>query len=111
MFTAFLPYYIIKYLFQQGAGPSATSKKDVEDLVNALVGGRSGLDSGELTPSSSIPGTPAFGHTVNLPGHSALSLSGSGRVSRQSDQQERLSVGNTTMVGSSHAATDNVIER
>lgn len=79
--------------------------------MNALVGGRSGVDSGDLTPSSSVPGTPAFGHTVNLPPYAGLSMSGSGRVSRQSDVQDRASVGQSTMVGSSNSATDHVIER
>ncbi|KAF8159787.1 WD40-repeat-containing domain protein [Crassisporium funariophilum] len=93
--------------------PAALSnpRRDVDDLVNALVGSRSGMDSGELTPSSSMPGTPAMGHHISLPVHAALSMSGSGRASRQSDfQPERLSLGNT-YVGSSNSATDNVIER
>ncbi|KAH9479663.1 Cytoplasmic dynein 1 intermediate chain 1 [Psilocybe cubensis] len=95
------------------AGPSA-SKKDVDDLVNALVGGRSGLDSGELTPSSSMPGTPSVGRHISLPGIvSGISpRSGSGRASRQSDFAERLSAeGSVAVPGSSNAATDNVIER
>ncbi|KAF8199142.1 cytoplasmic dynein intermediate chain [Pholiota molesta] len=96
----------------QSAGPSTTSKREVDEILNTLLntGPRNGLDSGDLTPSSSVPGTPAFGHTVNLPAHSALS-SASGRASRQSDVAERLSVGQSTMVGSSNSATDHVIER
>ncbi|KDR67965.1 hypothetical protein GALMADRAFT_272810 [Galerina marginata CBS 339.88] len=95
------------------ASPSAT-KKDVDDLVNSLVGGRIGVDSGDLTPASSIPGTPAVGHHINLPGPSGgvgASVSGSGRVSRQSDFQERLSGGSSNFPGLSNAATDHVIER
>ncbi|KAF8972644.1 cytoplasmic dynein intermediate chain [Flammula alnicola] len=87
---------------------TSTSKKDIDELLNGLVPPRSGLDSGELTPSSSVPGTPAMGHTVNLPALAGISLSSSGRASRQSDIQERLSIGN---VGSVNSATDNVIER
>ena len=69
------------------------------------------MDSGELTPSSSVPGTPAIGPTINLPAHSALSLSGSGRASRQSDfasDRASLPVG---LGGSTNSATDHVIER
>ncbi|PPQ79682.1 hypothetical protein CVT25_003256 [Psilocybe cyanescens] len=98
---------------EQVAGPS-TSKKDVDDLVNALVGTRTGLDSGEMTPSSSMPGTPSLGHHITLPGiASGISpRSGSGRASRQSDFTDRLSGGGSIAVpGSSNAATDNVIER
>ena len=82
-------------------------------MVNALVGNQSGRDSGgELTPASSIPGTPALaGHTINLPAHSALSLSGSGRVSRQSDfASDRASLP-VNLGGSTNSATDHVIER
>lgn len=69
------------------------------------------MDSGELTPSSSMPGTPAVGHTISLPAHSALSLSGSGRASRQSDfASERASLP-TNLGGSTNSATDHVIER
>lgn len=83
-------------------------------MVNALlVGNPSGRDSnGELTPASSVPGTPAMaGHTINLPAHSVLSLSGSGRVSRQSDfASDRASLP-VNLGGSSNSATDHVIER
>lgn len=95
-----------------GTGPSNPNKRDVDDLVNALVGTRVGIDSGELTPSSSVPGTPSMGQVVNLPVQSSLSASGSGRVSRQSDFHERTSAGATsTLIGSHNSATDHVIER
>ncbi|KAF9462959.1 dynein intermediate chain [Collybia nuda] len=94
------------------AGPTPV-RKDLDDLVNALVGSpsRGGLDSGDLTPASSIPGTPSLGHNIGLPGPSALSMSGSGRASRQSDfSADRVSLG-TTLAQSSNSATDHVIER
>ncbi|KAF9477779.1 cytoplasmic dynein intermediate chain [Pholiota conissans] len=95
----------------QGTGPSTSSRRDVDEIINAVLPGhRSGLDSGDLTPSS-VPGTPAFGHTVNLPAHNASGLSSSGRVSRSSDVADRMSVGQSTMVGSMNSGTDNVIER
>lgn len=74
---------------------------------DSMAANRSGIDSGDLTPSSSAPGTPAFGHTTNLGG---LGLSGVRASSRQSDGQELLSVGSTA-VGSSNAATDHVVDR
>lgn len=80
--------------------------------MNSLVGSssRSGLDSGDLTPSS-IPGTPAQGQTTGLPGPSTLSMSGSGRASRQSDfSSERVNVG-TAPIQSNNSATDHVVER
>jgi dynein intermediate chain len=73
-------------------------------------GGKSGLDSGDLTPLS-IPGSPSIGQVSALPGQSALSLSGSGRASRQSDLQERVSIGASTLAGLSNSGTDHVIER
>lgn len=85
-------------------------RRDLDDLVNSLVGNpnRGGLDSGDLTPLS-VPSTPAMGHPIGLPGPSALSMSGSGRASRQSDfSSERISV---TLAQSSNSATDHVIER
>ena len=65
-----------------------------------------------MTPASSIPGTPAMaGHTINLPVHSTLSLSGSGRASRQSDfASDRASLP-LNLGGSTNSATDHVIER
>ncbi|EAU90208.2 dynein intermediate chain [Coprinopsis cinerea okayama7 len=92
------------------AAASPAKQRDVEDLVNMLVGSprRSGRTSGDLTPSESIPGTPALSHTIQLPGPSGLS--GSGRVSRQSDfASERVFSGAGTQSVSSNA-TDNVME-
>jgi dynein intermediate chain len=89
-------------------------RKDLDDLVNALVGSpsRGGLDSGDLTPASSIPGTPSLGHNIGLPGPSALSMSGSGRASRQSDfSADRVSLGTTLVGQSSNSATEHIIER
>ncbi|KAF8899594.1 dynein intermediate chain [Gymnopilus junonius] len=94
------------------AGPS---NKDVEDLVDTIIGTRSGIASNDLTPSSSIPGTPVTaGQHISLPNYSSgisSGLSASGRASRQSDFQERLSGGSSNFPGLSNAATDNVIER
>ncbi|KIJ62044.1 hypothetical protein HYDPIDRAFT_30860 [Hydnomerulius pinastri MD-312] len=92
--------------------PSTAARRDVDDLVHALVGGsRGGFDSGgDITPSSSLPGTPPRQNTLL---YSSSTLSPSGRVSRQSDvgsASERISLG-TTMVGSANAATDHVVER
>ncbi|TFK51665.1 WD40 repeat-like protein [Heliocybe sulcata] len=84
-----------------------TVRRDVDDLVNSLLGGRRGIDSaGDLTPSSSVPGTPSIGQGSSLAGPSALS----GRLSRQSQSDfgsEALSLGTTL----AHSATDNVMER
>lgn len=89
---------------------SVTLRRDIDDLVNALVGGRpqTGVDSSDFTPSSSIPGTPAMGHPSSLPVQTTF---GSGRVSRQSDFHERASVAASTLVGTTSSATDHVIER
>jgi hypothetical protein len=82
-------------------------RRDVDDLVNSLVGSPSrgtlgpGFDSGDLTPLS-IPGTPA-------PPGISLPAIGSGRVSRQSDfSSERFS---NPLSHSTSSATDHVIER
>lgn len=97
---------------RQSTGPSP-HRKDVEDLVNLLVGGSSssrglGQDSADLTPLSSIPGTPS-GHNTGLPGPSGLSVSG--RASRQSDVfSDRVSPG-TTLAQSTNSGTDHVIDR
>ncbi|KAH7926434.1 WD40 repeat-like protein [Leucogyrophana mollusca] len=88
------------------AGPSNAARRDVDDLVFALVGGRGGMDSGgDLTPSSSLPSTPP------RPTSNSLMLSVSGRASRQSDVgSDRVSLG-TTMVASVNGATEHVVER
>lgn len=92
----------------QAAGTSTAARRDVDELVNALVGNR-GLDSGgDVTPSSSMPGTP--------PRQSALfygtsSLSPSGRISRQSDGgSDKNSLG-AAMMGTANSGTDHVMER
>jgi dynein intermediate chain len=84
---------------QTEPGPSSIARRDVDDLVNQLVGSRGGLDTGgDVTPSSSLPNTPPRPSTNLLHGSA---LSPSGRVSRQSDvgsDRDRVSMG-TTMVG------------
>ncbi|KAK1215473.1 hypothetical protein PQX77_021907 [Marasmius sp. AFHP31] len=84
------------------SGPSTPKKShDIDDFVKSILREPRGTDSGgDITPSSSVPGTPSIGQH-GLPNISSLS---SGRVSRQSD---RMSLG-TTLASS---ATDNVIER
>ncbi|KAG6895805.1 hypothetical protein C0992_012357 [Termitomyces sp. T32_za158] len=88
------------------AGPTPV-RRDLDDLVNSLVGSpsRGSRESGDRSPS--IPGTPSIGNLVGLPGPSALSMSGSGRASRQSDFS--TSIGPTLNQPSS--STDHVIER
>ncbi|EMD38886.1 hypothetical protein CERSUDRAFT_112611 [Gelatoporia subvermispora B] len=90
-------------------GPSIV-RRDVDDLVNSLIGTASrAVDSAAGSPGSSVPGTPSLGQTSSLPGPSALSLSG--RLSRQSDAvSDRVSVG-TTFVQSTNGATENVVDR
>ncbi|PPQ63385.1 hypothetical protein CVT24_005650 [Panaeolus cyanescens] len=93
--------------------PPSTSRREIDALVNDLVGNRNGIDSADLTPSSSAPGTPAVGHGISLPGSSGLSLSNSGRA------QSRLSDVNITTSGlgigvgtnTSSSTTDHGIER
>ncbi|KAG6850761.1 hypothetical protein H0H93_008799 [Arthromyces matolae] len=83
-------------------------KAHLDELVNSLVGtpSRGSREStGERSPS--IPGTPSLGNTIGLPGPSILSISGSGRASRQSDFS--ASVGPQQAQPSS--STDHVIER
>ncbi|KAK7062570.1 hypothetical protein VNI00_000058 [Paramarasmius palmivorus] len=83
---------------EPGAVPSTPKKTtitpDFNEYVNELLGDRG---SGEITPSSSVPGTPS----LKQPGLPSL---GSGRVSRQSD---RISVGTTLVTN----ATESVIDR
>ncbi|KAK7445441.1 hypothetical protein VKT23_014860 [Stygiomarasmius scandens] len=98
-------------------GPSTPRRAgpgEVDDFVNSILresrGPSAGLDSGDLTPSSSLPGTPLLGQST-LP-HSHSIGNGSGRVSRQSDiGSDRISFGGTTLGGVSNSATDSVIER
>ena len=69
----------------------------------------SGLTSFENSPVTSTPGTPAANHTVSLPGPSTLSISSSGRVSRQSDvsTSDRYTSSSTQ----AQSATEHVIDR
>ncbi|KAI0319633.1 WD40 repeat-like protein [Amylostereum chailletii] len=90
------------------------SRRDVNSLVTDILGERSGTRTPDIgTPTSSVPGTPALGHALDLPGPSSLRLSGlggsgSGRLSRTSDVgSDRFSLG-TTLVQS---GTDNAMER
>jgi dynein intermediate chain len=104
-------FEISHYSHKYGIQIPSTSRRDIDDLVNALVGGtrsHTGVDSSDFTPSSSIPGTPAMGHTASLPVHTTF---GSGRASRLSDSHERTSVATSTLVGTTSSATDHVIER
>ncbi|KAG6868069.1 hypothetical protein C0993_007802 [Termitomyces sp. T159_Od127] len=89
------------------AGPTPV-RRDLDDLVNSLVGSpsRGSRESGG-DRSPSIPGTPSMGNMIGLAGPSALSMSGSGRASRQSDFS--TSIGPTPNQPSS--STDHVIER
>jgi dynein intermediate chain len=76
--------------------------------VDELLGSRSDA-GGDLTPSSSVPGTPQLGGGNQLLAAVRASASSlSGRVSRQSEFSA-LSLG-TTLAGTS-AGTDNVIDR
>ncbi|KAL4072982.1 WD40-repeat-containing domain protein [Scleroderma yunnanense] len=92
----------------EAGSTSNAARRDVDELVNALVGNR-GLDSGgDITPSSSMPGTPPRQSTLF---YGTSTLSPSGRVSRQSDAgSDKNSLG-TTMIGTANSGTDHVIER
>ncbi|KAJ3576461.1 hypothetical protein NP233_g419 [Leucocoprinus birnbaumii] len=88
-------------------GPSP--RRDVSDLVDSLLGGsrRGGPDSfGDLTPSPSIPGTPAFGHPASISGVSAL-----GMPPRTSSRQSDLTSDRGTNAGQMSSGTDHVVER
>ncbi|KAF9564282.1 dynein intermediate chain [Agrocybe pediades] len=93
------------------APPPSTIRSGVFDYVDSIIGKPTLSDNGEFTPSSSMPGTPSgVRHHVDLPGPSiGLPTTGSGRVSRQSE--ERLSGGSSNFPGLSNAGTDNVIDR
>jgi dynein intermediate chain, cytosolic len=98
----------LTFLRQQSVG-APVPRRDVDDLVASLVGsaGRGGVDSDDLTPGSSIPGSPSLSHATGLPGQSLLTLSG--RASRQSDgaSSERV----VQPVQSANSATDHVVDR
>ncbi|GAW05764.1 dynein intermediate chain [Lentinula edodes] len=93
---------------ETSAGSFTPRNNDVDDLLSSILresrgpGARNGeFDSGELTPSSSMPGTP-------LMGTSLLPSSLSGRASRNSDFASSIG---TTLAPSTNSATDNVIDR
>ncbi|KAF8661304.1 hypothetical protein AX16_001402 [Volvariella volvacea WC 439] len=95
---------------QETPGTSQAARENIESLVSSLIGSGRSLESADLTPSSSVPGTPSLHHPVPLPGQSVLSQSG--RVSRQSDLEslDRRTVG-ATLNRSTSSATDHVLER
>ncbi|PFH51047.1 hypothetical protein AMATHDRAFT_75234 [Amanita thiersii Skay4041] len=97
----------------EAATPSKAKRLDVEWIVNDLLGPelRSSPASVDHTPITSTPGTPSIGHTVSLPGPSSLSLSTSGRVSRQSDVGSDRYNSNSTQVFTINSSTDHVIDR
>ncbi|KAJ4482179.1 WD40-repeat-containing domain protein [Lentinula aciculospora] len=95
---------------ETSAGSFTPRINDVDDLLSSILresrgpGGSLGngnFDSGELTPSSSMPGTPSMGTSL-------LPSSLSGRVSRNSDFASSIV---TTLAPSTNSATDNVIDR
>ncbi|TFK74907.1 WD40 repeat-like protein [Pluteus cervinus] len=94
------------------SGSSAARTQELDSLLVSLLGptGRGGADSTDLTPSSSIPGTPSLGQPIGLPGPSTLSSSG--RISRQSDLEssDRRSSA-TPLIRSTSSATDHVVDR
>ncbi|KDQ19179.1 hypothetical protein BOTBODRAFT_102997 [Botryobasidium botryosum FD-172 SS1] len=73
------------------ASPIPIARGNIDDLVNSLLRNDSRYDiTGDLTPSSSAPGTPIIG------GATFGSLPISGRISRTSDAgSDRLSMGTT----------------
>ncbi|KAF8994458.1 hypothetical protein BDQ17DRAFT_1430992 [Cyathus striatus] len=95
---------------------TAIARRNFHESIDELIGtgARGGLDSRDLTPSSSIPGYPAL-REIPFPGPSgaalstSLSASGSGRTSCQSDFSSESSPG-ATLAQSTSSATDNVIE-
>lgn len=99
------------------AGAPIAARRDVDSLINQLVGPEGGilspsprrLRTPDLTsPISSSPGTPSVGYGGYGAGPSGLGL-GSGRVSRGSDfgSDGRVSLGTTL----AHSGTDNVVDR
>jgi hypothetical protein len=73
---------------------------DVESLVGQLIGNQ---HDGDITPGSSIPGTPSGPRdNARLSGLGADGLPISGRISRASNGEsvsDRPTVGVTTLVG------------
>ncbi|KAK7687951.1 hypothetical protein QCA50_009170 [Cerrena zonata] len=96
---------------ERSTGPSI-ARKEVDDLVESLIrpsGGRRGFDSAIDSPTST-PGTPVA-ISGSLPGPSSLSLSGSGRLSRQSDApSDRVSMG-TSMMQAFNGGLDTGVDR
>ncbi|KAJ3731071.1 WD40-repeat-containing domain protein [Lentinula guzmanii] len=95
---------------ETSAGSFTPRNNDVDDLLSSILresrgpgatAGNGYLDSGELTPSSSMPGTPSMGTSL-------LPSSLSGRASRNSDFASSIG---TTLAPSINSATDNVMAR
>ncbi|KAI9440509.1 WD40 repeat-like protein [Lactarius indigo] len=83
------------------------TQTDVNALLSSILGPDDVLSprSPDLTPASSVPGTPSFGHP-DLPGPASLRVSG--RVSRISSAgSDRASFGATLV----QSATENVVDR
>jgi hypothetical protein len=93
----------------QGSHRAGPARGDIDSLVDDLLGSRRPESVGDITPASSVPGTPALGGQATL--RPAFPLSPSGRASRQSDffGSERPSLGTTLAV--SHGATESLIDR
>ncbi|KAI9511562.1 WD40 repeat-like protein [Russula earlei] len=83
------------------------TQTDVNALLDSILGPGDSLTprSPDLTPASSVPGTPSFGHS-DLPGPTSLRISG--RVSRISSAgSDRASLG--AMV--TQSATETIVDR
>ncbi|XP_006462059.1 hypothetical protein AGABI2DRAFT_206221 [Agaricus bisporus var. bisporus H97] len=97
---------------QEIVGPSPR-KEDVLELVDILTRStnkRGGPDSvGDFTPSSSIPGTPALGHSALLSGSAGLGVPPPRTTSRQSDLTSDRGINAVQLTASS--GTDHVVER
>lgn len=101
------------YPYQLSQTPvRSPTQTDVNAILSSILGPddtfvpRSpGPRSPDLTPASSVPGTPSLGHP-DLPGPSSLRVSG--RVSRISSAgSDRASFGATLV----QSATENVVDR
>ena len=83
------------------------TQTDVNALLSSILGPDDTFSprSPDLTPASSVPGTPSLGHP-DLPGPASLRVSG--RVSRISSAgSDRASLGATLV----QSATENVVDR
>ena len=85
----------------------SSTPTDVNALLDSILGQGDALTprSPDLTPASSVPGTPSHGHS-DLPGLSSLRVSG--RVSRISSAgSDRASFGAPLV----QSATDTIVDR